>query len=155
MGEFWRSGTFCDVTIIVDKREFSAHRMVLATASPFMSGMLTSPMSEAQTGKVTLCDMPADVFAICLEWMYFGKCSTPKANLMQLLDASALLQLGGLLSATANAIGERLDDTNCLDAWEYAERYALDTLRDACKEKAVTSFATLPLADKTLEAERS
>ena len=36
----WREGTMCDISILVGGHSFSAHRLVLCAASPYMKAML-------------------------------------------------------------------------------------------------------------------
>ena len=140
----WRDGTFCDVQVDVLDKKYKAHRIWLATASPMLRGLLSSPMSEAQAGVIKLRDMEPDIFQACLEWIYTGKCSVPEQSLVALLHAAALLDVATLLSAVSGAFEARINAENCLTAWDYSERYNLASLRSAAKGLAVNNFASLP-----------
>lgn len=143
--EMWQSGALCDAKVLVDGREFLAHRVVLATASPFMRGLLTNSMTESQTGTIQMREMEPTVFEACLQWVYSGECSLEEGILMKMLDAATLLQMTSLLAAASEAVTARLDAQNCLQALQYADRYGLQSMRDAAKEVAADNFSLLSL----------
>lgn len=68
-----RDTVFADVEIQCGNQSFPAHRLVLASASPVFAKMLQAEMKEACTGKITIEDVPPEVVAKALRYMYTGE----------------------------------------------------------------------------------
>ncbi len=65
---------FSDVTFVVNKVEFSAHKSILSTRSVYFDRMF-SDWKESKVNKVTICDIAPEVFEIILEFIYKGQIS--------------------------------------------------------------------------------
>eukprot|EP00439_Symbiodinium_sp_Y106_P015232 s3233_g2.t1 len=68
-----RDTVFADVEIQCGNQSFPAHRLVLASASPVFAKMLQAEMKEACTGKIAIEDVPPEVVAKALRYMYTGE----------------------------------------------------------------------------------
>lgn len=64
---------FTDVHLVVCNREFAAHKLVLAAASPYFRAMFMSDMTEGKLDRITLHDIGASVFEDLLTFMYSGE----------------------------------------------------------------------------------
>ena len=73
MALLWKETCFCDVTIIIGKRQFLAHKAVLAAASPFFKAMFSSGMEEERSNEIVLHEMSAEIFNKILSFMYTGE----------------------------------------------------------------------------------
>ena len=73
---FFQSGQFSDVTLVVGEKEFKAHRLILAARSVVFAAMFYHENTkEMQEGKVIITDIDEDVFSELLRFMYTGKVS--------------------------------------------------------------------------------
>merc|ERR1711971_341105 len=63
---------FADVEIICSGKTFSAHRIVLAVASPVFATMLKTRMAEAHSGKICIEDAEPETVEAALQFMYEG-----------------------------------------------------------------------------------
>lgn len=65
-----------DVLFHVKSRQFAAHRFVLATNcyTFYRDVCLSSSSFQADNKTVTILDIPAEIFQLCLEFMYTGTC---------------------------------------------------------------------------------
>jgi hypothetical protein len=54
MNDLRRDRDLCDVTIVVKNEVFHAHRVVLASRSPYFLGMFKSNMAESLQDEITL-----------------------------------------------------------------------------------------------------
>ena len=54
MNDLRRNQDFCDITLIVKNETFHAHKVILASRSPFFLGMFKSNMAESTKTEVTL-----------------------------------------------------------------------------------------------------
>ena len=57
MNDLRRDRDLCDVTLVVKSEVFHAHRVVLASRSPYFLGMFKSNMAESQQEEITLTGM--------------------------------------------------------------------------------------------------
>ena len=64
--------SLCDVTLVVEGREFKAHRNVLAASSPYFRNMFTSDMREKTESKVTIEALTSSVMEDLLSYIYTG-----------------------------------------------------------------------------------
>ena len=65
-----QEGTFCDVTIVVDGREFQVHKAVLSAASPYFKAMFTCNLAESTLAKVPLNGLEPSIIEQLLDYIY-------------------------------------------------------------------------------------
>ena len=141
---FWRSGQFCDTTVIANGHSFAAHRLILA-CSDYMATRFQSAMADSN-GPITLEDMDADVFDLVLTFLYDGKCSPSASQLWPLLLAASRLQIVKLIECAAIHVKELLSVENCLEAWDHVDRIshpALQSVGKTAREIATKHFDEL------------
>lgn len=85
----------CDVVLMVENKEFPAHRIVLAACSDYFCAMFTSDMAESQKTEVTLQGLSADIMEVLLDFVYTESVKVSVENVQALLPAACLLQLTG------------------------------------------------------------
>jgi hypothetical protein len=155
IASLWREGLVTDCIVVVEGREFAAHRVVLAAASPFMKAAFASGMQESISARVTLRDMRAAVFEAVITFMYENATSVPEADIAEVLQAARLLQEQELTNATLNLLIARLSPASCIQTWRMGDVLSLPSLANAAKlfalkhlseVSAQDSFATLPAA---------
>ena len=59
-----------DVTLVVDEREITAHRVILAACSPYFRAMFLSGFSEASEQKIHLKEVDADALQLIVDYFY-------------------------------------------------------------------------------------
>lgn len=69
------SKKFYDVTLIVERREFLAHKAVLAARSPVFEAMFTHNMEEKKNNRVVITDIDEEVLEEMLRFIYTGRIS--------------------------------------------------------------------------------
>lgn len=72
--ELFKSQEFSDVTIYANRREFKAHKAILAARSPMFRGMFSHDMKETKFNRVEVPDVDPDVLQEMLRYIYTGKC---------------------------------------------------------------------------------
>ena len=139
--EMWRSGTLCDVEIKIEGRSFSAHRIVLAAESPFLSALVTNTTMKERAGPIELQEITASTFASALEFMYSHEATLASQDELQpLLHAASLLRLPLLEATVEAAIAQRLDPSSTLHAFRLAEHLSLPVLAAAAKKIVLAHF---------------
>ncbi|EDO47997.1 predicted protein [Nematostella vectensis] len=93
-----RSGLLCDVTIVVNGREFPAHRAVLAASGGFFAGLFASNMQENSQNIVNLGEIDPEVTEDVLTFIYTGQIELTTENAVAILKAADFLLLETLKS---------------------------------------------------------
>lgn len=70
--KLWQDRLFTDVNVVCDGKRFTAHRAVLAAASPVFAAMLASEMKEGQTQEIHINDAEDRAVQETLEYIYTG-----------------------------------------------------------------------------------
>lgn len=63
---------YCDVTFVVERRSFPAHRCWVAAFSMPLCAMFNSGMRESKESRITLLDTDAEAFELMLNFIYGG-----------------------------------------------------------------------------------
>ena len=149
----WRSGTLCDVTVMVEGQAFSLHKFVLAGASGYFRAILTSGVCMRDGGnELQLSDTSAACFAACVQWLYSGTCTlSDETMLPSLLEQASFLQIPDLLEAAASQLMCRITTEHVNSIWDLGERYAVPSLVKAAREEALAQFADLAASESFLQ----
>jgi len=70
--QLWGDRLFTDVVVVCGARRFTAHRAVLAAASPVFSAMLGTEMKESQAREIEIADAEERAVQDTLEYIYTG-----------------------------------------------------------------------------------
>lgn len=85
LAQLFESQKFSDVILCVNKKEFFAHKAVLAARSPVFAAMFQHDLSEKKQNRVEINDMEPEVLREMLRFIYTGK-----APALEKLDAELL-----------------------------------------------------------------
>ena len=150
MDDARRSDLFTDVTLVVaDGKEFKAHKVVLASQSPFFKARFEDRWSEGQenvsTTRVEMPDVPDVVMDTVLSYLYTGKAtnSNIKNIAFQVLPTAEEYGIEGLQKMCEEALAETVTDENVVDILVHAETYNAQDLRKACMNYIVSNTHTV------------
>ncbi|XP_076462574.1 actin-binding protein IPP-like isoform X2 [Babylonia areolata] len=127
----WQEECFCDVWLRVGEREFPAHRLVLAAASPYFRAMFRCGMTEGKEEHVTLHDLSPSVFEQLIHFMYSGSIQVNGENCQELLAAADMLQLLPVLTLCQQFLIQQLAADNCVGIYVLGELHQLQEVQDA------------------------
>ena len=102
-----------DVIFIVDKKEFPAHKTILAARSPVFSAMFQHDMKEAALNRVDIVDIEPDIFQALLRFIYTDQVDFTMENSTALLVASDRYHLDLLKSKCEAFLAQGLSIENC------------------------------------------
>ncbi|KIZ04852.1 hypothetical protein MNEG_3099 [Monoraphidium neglectum] len=97
-------GPFCDVAVRAGGREWQAHRVVLAAASPVLLGMLGGEMLEAQAAAVGFKEADEQVVELLLRHIYGEAIEVPLELLPALYGLADQYQLQSSLAMEARLL---------------------------------------------------
>ncbi|XP_006772604.1 PREDICTED: kelch-like protein 17 [Myotis davidii] len=130
MSRMRQRGLLCDIVLHVAAKEIRAHKVVLASCSPYFHAMFTNEMSESRQTHVTLHDIDPQALDQLVQFAYTAEIVVGEGNVQTLLPAASLLQLGFA------------DTHSCSDLLKAAHRYVLQHFVDVAKTE---EFMLLPL----------
>lgn len=85
LSQLFESQKFSDVILCVNKKEFFAHKAILAARSPVFAAMFQHDLAEKKQNRVDITDMEPEVLREMLRFIYTGK-----APALDKLDADLL-----------------------------------------------------------------
>lgn len=142
--EIRKQGMLCDVTIRVDDKCFSAHRVVLCATIPYFNSMFTIDMLESKQREVEVRGIDPSAMESLIQFAYSGKITIHPENINNLMIGAAYLQLNQVRDACADYYKQRLDCKNVLGIQSFAETLScLDLVKaaDSFLEKNFTQVA--------------
>ncbi|KAG7273832.1 hypothetical protein CRUP_011124 [Coryphaenoides rupestris] len=124
----------CDIVLHVANKEIKAHKVVLASCSPYFHAMFTNEMSESRQTHVTLHDIDPQALEQLVQYAYTAEIVVGEGNVQTLLPAASLLQLNGVRDACCKFLLSQLDPSNCLGIRGFADTHSCsDLLKSAHK----------------------
>ncbi|CDQ80391.1 unnamed protein product [Oncorhynchus mykiss] len=157
MNRMRQRSLLCDIVLHVSNKEIKAHKVVLASCSPYFHAMFTNEMSESRQTHVTLHDIDPQALEQLVQYAYTAEIVVGEGNVQTLLPAASLLQLNGVRDACCKFLLSQLDPSNCLGIRGFADTHSCsDLLKSAHKyvlqhfvEVSKTEeFMLLPLKQK-------
>ena len=122
---------FADVTIRCKKKEFMAHKVILASQSPVFKRMFASDMKESRSNVVTIDDISPAVMFDLLAYIYSGTAPHLSTLAKQLLEAANKYQISRLTVICENELKEKLNVQNVVETLLWANLLS-EELKAAC-----------------------
>uniref|UniRef100_UPI00398EC39E kelch-like ECH-associated protein 1A n=1 Tax=Pristiophorus japonicus TaxID=55135 RepID=UPI00398EC39E len=152
MQELRRERQLCDVTLRVahggKEQVFVAHRVVLSACSPVFRAMFTSNLRERQAAEIRLEGIHPRAMERLIEFAYTARVSVCEQGVLQLLQASTMYQVEGVVGACSHFLVKNLDSANAIGICHFAEQYGCPELRQRAKE-----FINIHFTEVTKEEE--
>ena len=114
--EMYTKRELYDTVLIVGDQSVAAHRVVLATVSPYLRKMFGSGMAESKSKEVELEDVPWVALKAIVDFCYTGKIVLAGSTVVAIIRAANRLQVSAVEQAAVDFLAERLDAGNVLDA---------------------------------------
>lgn len=131
--QLWEQGLLLDYTILVDNREFPAHKLALAAMSDYFKVMLTGSMKESQESFVKLKGVSAEAVENLLEYIYTWELDLNQENCTEVLAGAVHLQIHTAIVACAQFLVDNLNVENCLDILDICRMYHLNDVEEKVK----------------------
>ena len=147
-----RNESFCDVIVSVKGKEFKAHKLVLAAASPFFLSLLTSDMREGneQLIRIELEEATAAVMEEVLKYIYTGNVSVTEESGHNLIATADYLLLPGLKTAACNFLKKSVTPENCIFSYYFADKYHCLELKEKSHATIISHFSVVMETDDFL-----
>ncbi|XP_060610064.2 BTB/POZ domain-containing protein 9 isoform X1 [Anolis sagrei] len=136
VGVLMNGEEYSDVTFIVEKKRFPAHRVILAARCQYFRALLYGGMRESQPeAEIPLQDTTAEAFTMLLKYIYTGRATLRDEKEEVLLDFLSLAHKYGfpeLEDSTSEYLCTILNIQNVCMTYDVASLYLLPKLTCMC-----------------------
>ena len=146
----------CDVVLVAGSERIPAHRVILASLSPYFRAMFTGEMAESRKKEIVINGVEPSALVSLVVYAYTAFVKLSESNVQSLLAAASALQFDEVRDAASQFLMRHLDAENCLGIKQFAEAhgckqlhsaaevYAAHWFSDVCKRE---EYRSLPLSD--------
>lgn len=118
-----------DVVLVVEGKDFPAHRNVLAANSDYFMAMFSGHMATT-SDRVEVKEITATAMEILLDFIYKGEIVITEENVEDVFCGSCLLLLENVTQACCKFIQERLTLSNCWGIRALSDKFNSNDLRN-------------------------
>ena len=151
MNQLRREEQLCDVTFKIGSSIFSAHRVVVASVSPYIRAMLTCGMKESSQAEIELKDIEPQAMASLINYAYTGEVLVTIDNVQDLLPAAGILQLKELKEACCAFLSDHMDTSNCLGIKQFADLHSCPELLKKANRFILRKFIDITVHEEFLQ----
>lgn len=134
MNDLRKRKELCDVILCVEEQEIYAHRVVLASFSPYFYAMFTNDVIESRQDSVTLKSMDSKSVQLLIEFAYTAQIRITEENVQYLLPVACILQISPVKKACCDFLQSQLDPSNCIGIKDFTEIYGCVDLAKAAEK---------------------
>lgn len=138
--ELFEACVLTDVVLVVQEQVIAAHRVVLASASPFFHALFTSGMKESREHRIELNEIHAPAFQELLKYMYLGQLHITGETILAILHTANQLEMSEVVEICCKQLMLELNVNNCVDIFLCCESLKM---RPACRMLAHAARAMI------------
>ena len=146
MGQLRRRQQFCDVEVKKDGARLPAHRVVLASASPYFLNLLSSNSSQSEI-KVEDPKLDVSALELLMEFMYTSVLRITENTAQALCCASKVLEMDRIERACCKFMIKNLSPRNCITRLHFAQENGYVAMQRQCRDFIaghLEEFANVP-----------
>ena len=151
MNQLRKENQLLDVRFRIGHFRFSAHRVVLASCSPYLRAMFTCGMRESTQEEIELIDIEPQAMELLIDFAYTGEIEVTTDNVQDLLPAAGILQLRDLKVACCEFLSDHMDVSKCLVIKQFADLHSCPDLVKKSNRFIVRKFTDVVKTDEFLE----
>jgi speckle-type POZ protein len=125
----FESQKFSDVLLVVNGREYYAHKAILAARSPVFAAMFEHEMEEKKQNRVEITDMDHEVLREMLRFIYTGKATNLEKMHDELLAAADKYDLERLKVMCEESLCSNLSVDTAADVLILADMHSANQLK--------------------------
>ncbi|MEE6492434.1 hypothetical protein FKM82_016577 [Ascaphus truei] len=145
----------CDIVLQVGDVKIHAHKVVLASVSPYFKAMFTGNLSEKENSQVEFQCVDEAALQAIIEYAYTGTVFISQETVESLLPAANLLQIKLVLKECCAFLESQLDPGNCIGISRFAETYGCHELYLAANKYICQNFAGVCQTEEFFELTNS
>jgi hypothetical protein len=129
MINFLTHQTLADVTLQCQGKNFKAHKVILAAASPVFGAMFKEGTKEHEENNVIIEDIESDVFQLFLRYLYSGEVDQLDEMYLDLFAAADKYDVQPLREICIRHMAENISVDNAEDILALAERHCIEPIK--------------------------
>ncbi|XP_073465030.1 LOW QUALITY PROTEIN: kelch-like protein 28 [Aquarana catesbeiana] len=145
----------CDIVLQVGDVKIHAHKVVLASISPYFKAMFTGNLSEKENTQVEFQCVDEAALQAIIEYAYTGTVFISQETVESLLPAANLLQIKLVLKECCAFLESQLDVGNCIGISRFAETYGCHELYLAANKFICQNFEDVSQTEEFFELTNS
>ncbi|XP_010209942.1 PREDICTED: kelch-like protein 28 [Tinamus guttatus] len=145
----------CDIVLRVGDVKIHAHKVVLASISPYFKAMFTGNLSEKENAEVEFQCMDEAALQAIVEYAYTGTVFISQDTVESLLPAANLLQVKLVVKECCAFLESQLDPGNCIGIARFAETYGCHDLYLAANKYVCQNFEDVCQTEEFFELTHS
>ena len=140
----YEEGRFCDITFLLDgENRLKAHRVVLASFSPYFEALLGRSWDEGEQEEIRLQGINEAVFRVLIDFAYTGCVKITEENVQDLLHGANYFGVDFVQISCAEFLKKATDEKTCMGIMQLADSYGIHDLRLAAKHYALSHFVEI------------
>ena len=151
LGSMRESGELCDVVIVAEGMRIPAHRVILASCSPYFKAMFTGEMKEKYMEEIRLHDVRSDALQAIINFCYSSRLHITKDNVQSLLALATMFQMEGVQHASSRFLSRQLHPSNVLGIRSFADTHSCTSLLNRCNVFLQQRFPEVALHEEFLQ----
>uniref|UniRef100_A0A8C7EHH2 Kelch like family member 28 n=2 Tax=Nothoprocta perdicaria TaxID=30464 RepID=A0A8C7EHH2_NOTPE len=145
----------CDIILRVGDVKIHAHKVVLASISPYFKAMFTGNLSEKENSEVEFQCVDEAALQAIVEYAYTGTVFISQDTVESLLPAANLLQVKLVVKECCAFLESQLDPGNCIGISRFAETYGCHDLYLAANKYICQNFEDVCQTEEFFELTHS
>ena len=133
----------CDIYLEIDGKTISAHRVVLASVSPYFRALLNGNFKEANDRVIKMTGICFDGLRSIIDCMYSPGLTLNMGNLPGILGAANFLQIFIIVSQCEAFMKQQMSETTWYHFLEHADQYYLNDTLSQVTDFMLGNFKTL------------
>ena len=143
MNDLRKNKELCDVILQVGPQEICAHKVVLASFSPYFHAMFTSDLAESRQGRITLKGVNTESVDLLVNFAYTGKIEISESTVQSLLPVAAMFHISSVIEGCCVFLESQLDPSNCLGIRYFGELHGCPRLATIARNFSFKHFADI------------
>ncbi|XP_076440331.1 kelch-like ECH-associated protein 1 [Babylonia areolata] len=145
-----RAVKLCDVTLVVGTEKLHAHKLVLASASPYFRAMFTGGMREEEMSTIPLHGISPCTLAKLMDFAYTAEIHISESNVCHLLPAATMLQMSHVVEACSVFLEHQLESSNCIGIANFAAEHGCMELEVKARKFILKHFCDVIQSEEFL-----
>jgi len=158
MNELRQNNLLCDVKINVEyngkKNKFYAHKLVLASCSPYFKAMFTGGCKEKNMSEISMPGLHPEVFSKLLNFAYTSKIMISEKCVLYIMLGANMLQMEHVIQICCKFLESQLDPSNCIGLGSFLCELGLMDFRKKVEKYVCDNFEEVSTSEEFKSLER-